>query len=80
MYVNLKLKCRVNGHSASPDVDPRKYVAGGVACYDLQAQEWVWKIHLDLTTDEGKWRAYVFASPTVGDLDGDGSSEVYIAC
>lgn len=73
---NLFKFTRVNGHSASPDVDPSKYVAGGVACYDLQAQEWVWKVHLDLTTDEGKWRAYVFAAPSVADLDGDGSSEV----
>jgi hypothetical protein len=28
--------------------------------------------HLDLTTDEARHRAYIYASPTVADLNGDG--------
>lgn len=48
----------------APGVDPSKYVAGGVVCYDLQSQEWAWSVHLDLTTDEQHWRAYIFGVRT----------------
>jgi len=62
--------------SSSSSFDPRMYVAGGVVCYDLALQSWSWTTHLDLTTDYGKWKAYVLAAPTVADLDGDGAFEV----
>jgi hypothetical protein len=60
------------------DFDPSDYVAGGVACWDLQEQTWAWTVHLDLTTDRSHFTAMVHGSPTVADLDGDGRSEVII--
>lgn len=33
------------------DFDPSKYIAGGLVCWDLENQEWIWTVHLDLTTD-----------------------------
>jgi len=60
------------------DFDPSLYVAGGVACWDLQSQDWSWMVHLDLTTDKTNFKALIHSSPTVADLDGDGRSEVLI--
>lgn len=35
-------------------------------------------VHLDLTTDRSTFKALIFGSPTVADLDGDGKCEVII--
>lgn len=37
-----------------------------------------WIQHLDLTTDATQFRAYIYASPTVIDLDGDGRLEIIV--
>ena len=36
------------------DFDPDLFVAGGVACWDLNDQYWTWMVHLDLTTTKSK--------------------------
>ena len=51
---------------------------GGVVCWDLEDEDWAWMVHLDLTTDRSSFKALIFGSPTVADLDGDGRSEVII--
>ena len=60
------------------DFDPSDYIAGGIACWDLQANEWSWMVHLDLTTDKTKFKALIHGTPTVADLDGNGRYEVLI--
>ena len=60
------------------DFDPSNYIAGGVACWDLAAQQWAWTVHLDLTTDKTKFKALIYATPTVADIDGDSRYEVLI--
>ena len=65
-------------HARGVDFDPDNYIAGGVACWDLASQEWSWTVHLDLTTDKTRFKALIYGSPTVVDLDGDGRSEVII--
>jgi len=60
------------------DIDPDNYIAGGIACWDLNSQRWSWTVHLDLTTDKTRFKALIYASPTVADIDGDGRSEVLI--
>lgn len=37
-----------------PGFDPDGYVAGGLACWDLDEQRWTWLVHLDLTTAKSK--------------------------
>lgn len=56
---------------------PRRYVAGSIVCYDVDEEKWRWTVHLDLTTDETAYRAYIHSPPVVADLEGDGSMEVW---
>ena len=37
-----------------------------------------WQTHLDLTTDTTSFRAYMYSSPTVADIDGDGKLEIVV--
>ena len=60
------------------DVNTKKYVAGGVVVYDALTRKLKWNIHLDLTTDETAYRAYIYSSPTVADLDADGKLEIIL--
>lgn len=60
------------------DVKLNKYVAGGIVAMDVQTGAVKFQVHLDLTTDETVYRAYLYSSPTVADLDADGKLEVII--
>ncbi|GBG71239.1 hypothetical protein CBR_g8542 [Chara braunii] len=60
------------------DIEPGNYVAGGIAVFDLQTKKRKWHVHLDLTTDRTSYRAYIYSSPTVIDLDGDDRLEVIV--
>jgi len=44
----------------------------------LQEQDWTWLVHLDLTTDKSKFKALLYTTPTVADIDGDGRMEVVV--
>ena len=46
--------------------------------YDHVAGTVKWSVHLDLTTEETKLRAYIYSPVTVADLDGDGELEVIV--
>ena len=46
-------------------LDRSKYVAGGVVVVDPRTGGVKWSVHLDLTTDETKLRAYIYSSPAV---------------
>jgi hypothetical protein len=59
-------------------VDPEMYAASGLVCWDMQAQEWSWTVHLDLTTTKSKFQGLMYASPTIADLDGDKRMEVIV--
>ena len=43
-----------------------------------QSQDWTWLVHLDLTTDKTSFKALIYSTPTVADLDGDGRSEIVL--
>jgi hypothetical protein len=77
MAVSYYFDSKVYAHK-DVDFDPADYIAGGVACWDLEEQRWLWTVHLDLTTDKTKFKALIHGSPTVVDLDGDGRYEVVI--
>eukprot|EP00899_Mesostigma_viride_P004982 jgi/Mesvir1/14485/Mv05189-RA.1 len=66
------------------ELELSKYIAGGIVAFDLSKWEddlvghVKWKVHLDLTTDQTQFRAYIYSSPTVVDLDGDGFDEILV--
>ncbi|XP_022889012.1 protein DEFECTIVE IN EXINE FORMATION 1-like [Olea europaea var. sylvestris] len=55
-----------------------KYVAGGIVVFNLETKQVKWTAQLDLSTDSGNFRAYIYSSPTVVDLDGDGNLDILV--
>nr|GMC69290.1 protein DEFECTIVE IN EXINE FORMATION 1 [Ipomoea batatas] len=55
-----------------------KYVAGGIVVFNLDTKQVKWSTQLDLSTDTGNFRAYIYSSPTVVDLDGDGNLDILV--
>ncbi|XP_016462552.2 protein DEFECTIVE IN EXINE FORMATION 1-like [Nicotiana tabacum] len=60
------------------DIDIEKYVAGGIVVFNLETKEVKWTAQLDLSTDNGNFRGYIYSSPTVIDLDGDGKLDILV--
>ncbi len=65
-------------HELEADVDISKYIAGGLVVYNLQTRSIKWQLHLDLSTDTTTFRAHIYSSPTLADLNGDGKLEIII--
>ncbi|XP_059667914.1 protein DEFECTIVE IN EXINE FORMATION 1 isoform X2 [Cornus florida] len=59
-------------------IDIGKYVAGAIVVFNLDTKQVKWTSQLDLSTDTGKFRAYIYSSPTVVDLDGDGNLDILV--
>lgn len=62
----------------APDVQLHNYVACGLVAYNLETRAMLWSLHLDLTTDLTKFRAFVYSNPVLADLDGDGKLEILV--
>ncbi|CAL8462321.1 g1854 [Coccomyxa elongata] len=60
------------------DIDVGNYVAGGIVVFNSRTRTVKWQQHLDLSTDRTAFKAYVQASPTLADINGDGKLEVII--
>ncbi|XP_078427631.1 defective in exine formation protein (DEX1) [Wolffia australiana] len=60
------------------DISIDKYVAGSIVVFNLDTREVKWTRELDLSTDTGTFRAYLYSSPTVVDLDGDRNLDIII--
>ena len=60
------------------DGDINKYVASGVAVFDLSTRMLKWSQHLDLSTGYTRYKASALASPALADVNGDGKLEVVI--
>lgn len=58
--------------------DISKYVAGAIVVFNLNTQQVKWKKLLDLSTDVGRYRAYIYSAPTVVDLDNDGYLDIVV--
>lgn len=54
------------------------YVAGGIVVFNSRTRTVKWQQHLDLSTDRTAFKAYIQASPTLADINGDGKLEVII--
>ncbi|GLT52688.1 hypothetical protein SLA2020_260120 [Shorea laevis] len=59
-------------------IDIRKYVAGGIVVFDLDTKQVKWTTPLNVSTDSENFRAYIYSSPTVVDLDGDGNLDILV--
>ncbi|KAI9115933.1 hypothetical protein K1719_012863 [Acacia pycnantha] len=60
------------------NIDIGKYVAGAIVVFNLDTKQVKWTTELDLSTDTANFRAYIYASPTVVDLDGDGNLDILV--
>lgn len=59
-------------------IDIGKYVAGAIVVFNLETKQVKWTARLDQSTDSGNFRAYIYSSPTVVDLDGDGYLDILV--
>ncbi|KAG0468105.1 hypothetical protein HPP92_017433 [Vanilla planifolia] len=60
------------------NIDIEKYVASSIVVFNLDTKQVKWTAELDLSTDAGSFRAYMYSSPTVVDLDGDGNLDILV--
>ncbi|KAH8484961.1 hypothetical protein H0E87_026650 [Populus deltoides] len=60
------------------DIDVGKYVASSVVVFNLDTKQVKWTRELDLSTSTAKVRAYIYSSPSVVDLDGDGNLDILV--
>jgi len=61
------------------DVDIKKYVASGIAVFDLVTKTLKFQTNLQVTVDNTRFSSYIYGSPTVLDIDGDGWLEIIVA-
>lgn len=62
-----------------PDgLDIGKYVGGSIVVFNLDTKQVKWTAELDLSTDSVSYRAYIYSSPTVVDVDEDGYLEIIV--
>lgn len=59
-------------------IDIEKYVASGIVVFNLDTKQVKWTADLDLSLETGAYRAYIYSSPTVVDLDGDGNLDILV--
>lgn len=53
-------------------------MAGSIVVFNLDTKQVKWTSELDLSTDTGDFRAFIYSSPTVVDLDGDGYMDILV--
>ncbi|CAA0810659.1 Protein DEFECTIVE IN EXINE FORMATION 1 [Striga hermonthica] len=59
-------------------IDIGKYIAGGIVVFNLDTKQVKWSVQLDLSSDNANFRAYIYSSPSVVDLDGDGNLDILV--
>ncbi|CAN0879812.1 Protein DEFECTIVE IN EXINE FORMATION 1 [Linum grandiflorum] len=59
-------------------IDIDKYVAGSIVVFNLDTKQIKWTRELDLSTDNENFRAFIYSTPTVADLDGDGYMDILV--
>ncbi|XP_020704950.1 protein DEFECTIVE IN EXINE FORMATION 1 isoform X1 [Dendrobium catenatum] len=59
-------------------IDIGKYIASSIVVFNLDTKQVKWTADLDLSTDTGNFRAYIYTTPTVIDLDGDGNLDILV--
>lgn len=60
------------------DLDLGKYLASSIIVFNLDTKQVKWVKELDLSTDAANFRAYIYSSTSVVDLDGDGYLDILV--
>jgi hypothetical protein len=60
------------------DIDVGKYVASSIVVFNLDTKLVKWTRELDLSTNTANFRAYIYSSPSVVDLDGDVNLDILV--
>jgi len=67
-----------NNWTLPTDVEPSNYLAGGIVVISILTGEVKWSQQLDLSTEHVKYKASIYSSPVVIDIDRDGALEVIV--
>ena len=67
-----------HGKELPDGLDIGKYVGGSIVVFNLDTKQVKWTVELDLSTDSVSYRAYIYSSPTVVDVDEDGFLEIVV--
>ncbi|KAL0719806.1 hypothetical protein Bca4012_069130 [Brassica carinata] len=59
-------------------IDIKNYIASSIVVFNLETKQVKWLKELDLSTDNANFRAYIYSSPTVVDLDGNGYLDILV--
>ncbi|CAH8356454.1 unnamed protein product [Eruca vesicaria subsp. sativa] len=59
-------------------IDIKNYIASSIVVFNLETKQVKWVKELDMSTDNTNFRAYIYSSPTVVDLDGDGYLDILV--
>ncbi|XP_010486469.1 PREDICTED: protein DEFECTIVE IN EXINE FORMATION 1 isoform X2 [Camelina sativa] len=59
-------------------IDIKNYIASSIVVFNLETKQVKWIKELDMSTDKANFRAYIYSSPTVVDLDGDGYLDILV--
>lgn len=59
-------------------IDIGKYVASSIVVFNLDTRQVKWTADLDLSMETVNFRANIYSSPTVVDLDGDGYLDILV--
>lgn len=58
--------------------DDSKYASSGVVCFNLPNGTLKWHTPLDLSFADRAYSPYIYESPSVGDIEGDGNVEILV--
>ncbi|KAL0744102.1 hypothetical protein Bca4012_085615 [Brassica carinata] len=59
-------------------IDIKNYIASSIVVFNLETKQVKWVKELDLSKDTANYQAYIYSSPTVVDLDGDGYLDILV--
>lgn len=59
-------------------INIEKYVASGIVVFNLDTKQVKWTADFDVSINTGSFRSYIYSSPTVVDLDGDGNLDILV--
>jgi len=66
------------GKAELQQADGAKYAASAITCFNLPSTTVKWHTPLDLSFADRAYSPYIYESPSVGDIEGDGNTEIVV--